>query len=142
MITGASRTLTDGRFNILEWQEHIAQSIADILSTPIGTRVMRPDYGSKLPRLVDRPINQAWKLEVYVAVVEALGRWEPRINLQQVQLNETELKDNAVGVELSYTISGTNSSAPHVARIPVQLDNGTIRFNNPAGYTLHGRRVF
>ena len=87
MITGASRTLTDGRFAVLPWQEHLQQSIGDILSTPIGTRVMRLEYGSKCPRLVDRPINQSWKLEVYVAVVEALGRWEPRIKVRQVHVN-------------------------------------------------------
>ena len=58
IATGMSRTPADGRFEILPWQEHIDQSIGDILSTPIGTRVMRPDYGSRIPRLVDRPINQ------------------------------------------------------------------------------------
>jgi Bacteriophage baseplate protein W len=31
---------------------HLRQSVRDILSTPIGTRVLRRDYGSRLPRLV------------------------------------------------------------------------------------------
>ncbi|MCV6588938.1 MAG: hypothetical protein OIF57_07920 [Marinobacterium sp.] len=34
---------------------HIRQSITNILTTPIGTRVMRRDYGSVLPDLIDRP---------------------------------------------------------------------------------------
>jgi phage baseplate assembly protein W len=37
--------------------DHLRQSIQDILSTPVGTRVHRRDYGSDLPRLVDRPMN-------------------------------------------------------------------------------------
>ena len=53
MQTGISRTLNTGRLPVLEANAHLNQSIADILTTPIGTRVMRPDYGSNIPRLID-----------------------------------------------------------------------------------------
>ena len=33
--------------------DHLRQSIADILSTPLNTRVMRRDYGSRIPELID-----------------------------------------------------------------------------------------
>ncbi|MGD7246543.1 GPW/gp25 family protein, partial [Ralstonia pseudosolanacearum] len=36
---------------------HLAQSIGDILTTPIGSRVMRRDYGSEVPDLIDQPLN-------------------------------------------------------------------------------------
>lgn len=115
MITGASRTLIDGRFVVLPWQEHLQQSIGDILSTPIGTRVMRPDYGSKLPRLVDRPINQSWKLEVYVAVVEALGRWEPRIKMKQVRIPAAG--NGYIELELDYELVGTSGIATTYTKV-------------------------
>jgi phage baseplate assembly protein W len=35
--------------------EHIRQSVRDILVTPIGSRVMRRDYGSLLAAMIDRP---------------------------------------------------------------------------------------
>ena len=38
---------------------HIKQSIADILLTPIGSRIQRRDYGSRIPELIDRPMNHA-----------------------------------------------------------------------------------
>ena len=41
----------------VEGLAHLSQSIADILTTPIGTRVMRRDYGSELPFLLDQPTN-------------------------------------------------------------------------------------
>ena len=44
--------------------EHIAQSITDILTTRIGTRVMRREYGSLLPELVDQPFNDLTRLQV------------------------------------------------------------------------------
>lgn len=84
--TGMSRTLTDGRFRILSFRSHIEQSIADILTTPIGSRVMRLAYGSRLFALMDRPVSRAWKLEVCVAVTEALGRWELRVRVKQVRV--------------------------------------------------------
>lgn len=45
--------------------DHIGQCITDILITRIGTRVMRREYGSLLPELVDHPFNDATRLRVY-----------------------------------------------------------------------------
>lgn len=66
--------------------EHLRQSIADILTTPIGSRVMRRDYGSQLPDLIDWPTNAATRLQAYAATAMALMRWEPRIRLTRVEL--------------------------------------------------------
>lgn len=66
---------------------HLAQSIRDILSTPIGTRVMRRDYGSRLPELLDAPLNEATLMDVRVATVEALRRWEPRLSVTRVDVD-------------------------------------------------------
>lgn len=68
----------------LEGEAHIKQSIRDILTTPIGSRVMRRDYGSRLLDLIDRPLNPATLLDIYAAVIEALNTWEPRVTVQQV----------------------------------------------------------
>lgn len=43
----------------LSGDAHLAQSVADILTTPIGSRVMRRSYGSLIPSLIDAPINAA-----------------------------------------------------------------------------------
>lgn len=64
--------------------DHLRQSIKDILTTRIGTRVMRRDYGSRLPELIDNPINEATKVELFAATAEALERWEPRFRLDRV----------------------------------------------------------
>lgn len=67
--------------------EHIKQSIHDLLTTPIGSRVMLRDYGSRLPDLVDEPINDLLDVELYAAVAEALKRWEPRFELRAVWIS-------------------------------------------------------
>ncbi|MCP3942237.1 MAG: baseplate assembly protein W [Desulfobacteraceae bacterium] len=80
--------------------EHLRQSIADILGTPIGTRVMRRDYGSRLPDLIDAPMTPELTVEIFAATAEALDRWEPRIKLSRVQVV------NAVAGQLVIDLSG------------------------------------
>ncbi|MCX2525490.1 GPW/gp25 family protein [Larsenimonas rhizosphaerae] len=69
----------------LSGDEHIRQSVGDILTTPIGARVMRREYGSLLPDLIDQPLNGATALRAYSATVVALMKWEPRLRITQIQ---------------------------------------------------------
>lgn len=103
--------------------EHIRQSVRDILFTPIGSRVMRRDYGSLLPELIDQPTNKALSLRLTGAAVMALLRWEPRIRLThfRVSLNldgsmiaelyatrtDTEKSDQTI--QLSIPLTGSNA---------------------------------
>lgn len=66
--------------------DHLRQSIEDILTTPIGSRRMRPEYGSKLRRYVDMPVNGGLKSAVQAEVARSLGRWEPRLKLERVRV--------------------------------------------------------
>ncbi len=70
----------------LDGDAHLAQSIGDILSTPIGTRVCLRDYGSALSELVDAPLTALTRIRVFAATAVALARWEPRLRLTRVAL--------------------------------------------------------
>ncbi|WP_419783743.1 GPW/gp25 family protein [Maridesulfovibrio sp.] len=65
---------------------HLKQSIVDILTTPIGSRVYRREYGSRLFKLVDRPQDKNFAIEVFSAVAEALDKWEPRYKLTKISI--------------------------------------------------------
>lgn len=80
--------------------DHLRQSIEDILTTPIGSRRMRPEYGSKLRRYVDLPVNEGWKSAVQAEVARALGRWEPRLKLERVRVTAV------VGGRISLQLTG------------------------------------
>lgn len=69
--------------------EHIRQSIADILTTPVGTRVMRREYGSQLFDLIDQPQNPANNLRLMAATVMAIMRWEPRVQVREIQISHS-----------------------------------------------------
>ncbi|WP_285351917.1 GPW/gp25 family protein [Pseudomonas sp. ME-P-057] len=98
--------------------DHISQSITDILTTRIGTRVMRREYGSLLPELVDQPFNDVTRLRVYASTVMALMRWEPRISLSRVQLVGVSLQGETV-MDLQGSVVDSNEALS--LSIPLQL---------------------
>ena len=63
---------------------HLRQSIRDILTTPIGSRVMRRTYGSELFELVDAPQNAATLARIVAASADAIDRWEPRYRARRI----------------------------------------------------------
>ena len=69
--------------------EHIGQSVTDILTTPVGTRVKRRTYGSNIFDLVDSPANPTGALQMIAATADAIARWEPRLELQKASVSAT-----------------------------------------------------
>ena len=67
--------------------DHLRQSVTDIITTPIGSRVMRRTYGSLVPALIDQPHNTALQGRIASAAISAITRWEPRIIVRRVQLS-------------------------------------------------------
>jgi phage baseplate assembly protein W len=86
----------------LEGIEHLKQSIIDILTTPINSRVMRREYGSRLVELVDHPVNRDFTLEIYAATAEALEKWEKRFKLEKVKITEVREGKVTLSVEGVY----------------------------------------
>lgn len=78
--------------------EHLRQSITDILTTPIGSRVLCRDYGSRLFDLVDTGLNHSAVMDIYQAVVTSLSVWEPRISITNVQITPQK---GAVSIDLT-----------------------------------------
>ncbi len=75
---------------LLSDEAHLRQSITDILTTPLGSRVMRRTYGSRLYELIDAPMNRQTAIEFTVATADALLLWEPRIRVIRVQIDGVE----------------------------------------------------
>jgi phage baseplate assembly protein W len=99
----------------LSGDAHLAQSIGDILSTPIGSRAMRRDYGSMLFEMVDQPLNALGRLRIIAAVADALRRWEPRFLLKRVQLLGEAQSFSAGAVTL--LLEGVRTDEPSPAGI-------------------------
>lgn len=92
----------DGQF-----PAHLEQSLHDILSTLIGTRICRRHYGSLLPHLIDQPCNDITKLKIMNGSATAIIRFEPRLKIKQVQVSSAD-RQNAWDVTLIGTYSQYN----------------------------------
>lgn len=87
--------------------EHLKQSIADILTTPLGSRLERRTYGSLLPGLIDAPDNAVTRLRCYAAIASALMKWEPRLRVTRIGLESGEQPGQAtVTLEGEYLPTG------------------------------------
>lgn len=84
MSTAIGMSATSGA--ALSDMAHLRQSIATILFTPVGSRVMRRSFGSLMPELIDQPDNGTTRVRLFAAVAGALMRWEPRLRISRVQL--------------------------------------------------------
>lgn len=97
--------------------DHLAQSIGDILSTRIGSRVERRDYGSTVPDYIDAPMTHVQRTRCYGAAAAALLRWEPRLRLARIQL----LTDT----------DATGMQGRHKFAVDLQLQTGDIKLEIP-----------
>ncbi|MBP1703955.1 MAG: hypothetical protein H6Q38_3062 [Chloroflexi bacterium] len=89
-------------------RNEIEQAILIILGTAIGTRVMRPTFGSRLHELVFAPNNSHTAAEACRFVEEALGMWEPRIRILEVDAQPHANQDNCLVIGIEYQVKATH----------------------------------
>lgn len=89
--------------------EDIREAIIIILETEPGERVMRPDFGAGLRRVVFEPINTSTLTLVQYRVQQALTTFEPRIDVQQVTVSAADAALGILAIEIDYAIRATNT---------------------------------
>lgn len=98
---------------------HLRQSISQILTTPIGSRVMRREFGSLNTELVDQPTNATTVVRLYAAAAGSLIKWEPRIRLSRIQVvSAAEPGQLALDINGTYVQDGLVKGL--AMRIPLQ----------------------
>jgi phage baseplate assembly protein W len=103
----------------LDGDAHIRQSVRDILTTPIGSRLMRRDYGSLLPDLIDHPGNAANRLRLMSATVMALLRWEPRLAISHTTIDIDDAGNVVVDLD-AVRRSGPRAGSPINLSVPIK----------------------
>jgi len=88
--------------------DDIDSSIRMILTTAPGERLMRPHFGCKIWELLFEPINANTLGLMSEAVREAIGRWEPRVTLEDVRLDPSQQDVGAVLINIDYVVRATN----------------------------------
>lgn len=100
-----------GEFALATGERDIEQAIRIILETVPGERVMRPEFGCRIHELIFAPHDATTEGLVIHYIEQALERWEPRIELQEVNV-DTDARakyDGALLIEIRYQIKDTHS---------------------------------
>lgn len=87
----------------------IQEAIWIILSTALGERLMHPDFGCGIHDLVFAPNDTGTAGLARVYVEQAISRWEPRVDLEEVQVQPDLLKPEQLLISVAYRVRATDS---------------------------------
>jgi uncharacterized protein len=97
-----------GAMALARHENDIEQSMQVILSTAKGERRMRPDFGCRIHELIFAPNNAtSWGL-VRQYVEEALGWWEPRIDVMEVKVGADAGDTSRLIINIKYRVKATS----------------------------------
>ena len=101
--------IEEGKLAWSKYEDSIRESVMLILSTAIGERVMRPDFGCKLHELVFSPNDTSTASLAIFHVEEALKKWESRIELIKVDANADKKEGDRLNISIEYRVISTNT---------------------------------
>ncbi|CAN5649124.1 hypothetical protein BH23CHL6_BH23CHL6_01100 [soil metagenome] len=108
-----------GRIDMVDGDESIRQAILMLLATKPGERVMRPDYGCLLHRVIFSPNDDTTAGLAIHYVRSALERWEPRIEILRLDATSDADQRGRLEVILEYRVRATQNR--QLLRVPIEL---------------------
>jgi len=99
----------NGRLTFARYEEDIEQAIQVVLLTAQGERVMLGAFGAGMRELLFEPNSEATRARIAELVRRSLTDWEPRINLERVEVTEGEDAPNLVLIHVDYVVVATNN---------------------------------
>ncbi len=101
------RFAANGGIDMVQYNDSIRQSILLLFSTRPGERVMRPDYGCDIHRLVFSPNDDTTAGLAIYYVQRALDRWEPRVEVLRLDAGRDPEAAERLNVTLQYRVRVT-----------------------------------
>jgi uncharacterized protein len=98
--TGSVALVTEDR--------EIAEAIWLVLATSPGERPMRPEFGCAIGEFVFAPADAATAGLIAYEVRISLERWEPRIDLHDVQVDFADAANGVLLINIRYALRGSN----------------------------------
>ncbi|WP_109302614.1 GPW/gp25 family protein [Aquimarina sp. AU474] len=104
-------------------EEDIKSSLEILLSTRLGERVMVPQYGCNLDELLFENLNRTLVTYVIELIKTAILYHEPRIDVDRIDISESDVLQGELFIKVEYTVRATNSRNNVV--FPFYLEEGT-----------------
>lgn len=108
---------------MLEHEDDIVSSLHILLSTTRGERVMFPDYGCNLEELVFENLDTRMKTLMADTIRTAIIYFEPRITVDRVEFDDSQINDGLILIGIIYRVRETNSRFNFV--YPFYKEQGT-----------------
>ncbi len=102
------RTDSTGSIALVSHDREIEESIRLIVGTAPGERPMRPEYGCAIHDYVFATIDADTAGRISSEVRAALVRWEPRIEVQGVDVTVDPKDQTLVYIDIRYSVGDTN----------------------------------
>ncbi|MEJ7812806.1 MAG: GPW/gp25 family protein [Gemmatimonadaceae bacterium] len=99
----------NGRLQFVRHEEDIEQAIQLVLLTARNERVMLPPFGAGVRTYVFEPNAPPTHRTIERAVRTALIDWEPRIDVERVEVTADEDEPNLLLIHLDYVVRATNT---------------------------------
>lgn len=99
----------DGALGYPDLETSVRDQIRIILLTRPGELLLHPAFGAGLEDLLHEPNTLATRRRIRDLIVGSVGRWEPRIVVDQVEVWALPDRPDAVRVELAYRIRRTGA---------------------------------
>jgi uncharacterized protein len=91
--------------------DSVRQQLQVILSTRPGEQLMRPGFGAGLTDFLGEPDNVTTRRRVYDRVIDAIGRWEPRVAVDRVDVDAVAGRPGWLRIEVGYRLLRTGEPA-------------------------------
>jgi len=113
-----------GGFSYVSSEQSIAESIWIIISTPLRSRVMEPEFGCNIHDFVFAPNNPNTIASIVHSVQKALVRYEARIDVLDVQATSHPESPNVLLVNVDYRVRANNAARNLV--YPFYINEGVV----------------
>jgi phage baseplate assembly protein W len=102
------RVDSGGGIALVSREREIEESIRIVLGTAPGERPMRPEFGCGIHDYVFAPADSTTAGRIAFEVTTALERWEPRIEVLDVDVDIDPDDRTTLFIDIRYAIRGTN----------------------------------
>lgn len=101
------RVGADGRIAWSEGEPNIREAIRIVLSTEPGERLRLPEFGAGLRRFLFEPNTLATHTLIRQTIAEALKRWEPRVQVEAVEVQADASDAESALATITYRLVAT-----------------------------------
>jgi len=102
------RVDSSGGFALVRRERELEESMRLILGTAPGERPMRPEFGCGIHDYVFAPADATTAGRIAYDVRAALDRWEPRVDIVDVEVGFDPDQEATLFIDITYSIRGTN----------------------------------